>query len=321
MHFLNNRKIFYTLSGSVILLSFLVFFFAPKNFGIDMTGGLQIEYTSSATPSEAQLAEIRDEILTTYTFEGKSVLSDVNVYLVNTDSIRTDIGLYAEPDKTQAEKRTADVRSKIPQIFSENDVSVTESAFISVGKSFGKFVLDRAIMTLIVCCVGITLYVMFAFRKSIQGMPSSVFGVVTLATLLHDVIVASGVYLLLSMIFPVLKIDTFFVTAILTILGYSINDTIVILDRVRSEYHHRKSTDKRSDKQVFEDSIQISLWRSILTSMTLTLVLIAMLFFGPEALYGFVTLMLLGALIGTYSSIMIAAPLVYDIKMSRKKYD
>lgn len=319
MHFLNNRKTFYTISGTFILFSFVVFFFAPKNFGIDMTGGLQIEYTTAGTmPSETQLATIKEEILKEYTFEGKSVLSEVNVYPVNVNFIRADIGLNAEADKAQAEKRTADVRSKIPEIFTKNDVQVTEASFISVGQSFGKFVLDRAILTLIVCCVGIALYVMFAFRKSIEGMPSSVFGGITLVTLLHDVTIAPAIYLLLSIPFPFLKIDTFFVTAILTILGYSINDTIVILDRVRSEYHHRKSSDKRSDKQVFEDSIQISLWRSILTSMTLTLVLIAMLFFGPEALYGFVTLMLLGTLVGTYSSIMIAAPLVYDIKMLRK---
>ena len=98
-------------------------------------------------------------------------------------------------------------------------------------------------------------------------------------SLTHDIIVASGIYLLLSIVFPILKIDTFFVTAILTILGYSINDTIVILDRVRSEFHNRHISDKRSDKQVFEDSIQMSLGRSILTSMTLALVLVAMLFF------------------------------------------
>jgi len=246
------------------------------------------------------------------------VLSDVNVYPVNTNSIRADIGLNTEEDKQKSETRTADVRKKIPEIFAKNDITVTESSFISVGQSFGKFVLDRAYLTLFFCCVGIALYVMFAFRKSIEGMPSSVFGFITLVTLLHDVTIAPAIYLFLSIPFPFLKIDTFFVTAILTILGYSINDTIVILDRVRSEYHNRKSADKRSDKQVFEDSIQVSLWRSILTSMTLTLVLIAMLIFGPEALYGFVTLMLLGTIIGTYSSIMIAAPLVYDIKMSRK---
>lgn len=78
--------------------------------------------------------------------------------------------------------------------------------------------------------------------------------------------------------------DTFFVTAILTTLGYSINDTIVILDRIRSTYKDKKSHDKRNAKQIFEDSIQVSLRRSLYTSMTLVMVLVSMLFFGPDAL-------------------------------------
>jgi len=259
MHFINQRKIFYTISGVSILLSFVVFFFAPKNLGIDMTGGLQIEYNSQIMPTESTLAEVKKQILDTYVFEGGKVLSDVNVYPVNTSAIRADIGLNIESDKKKSEERTADIRGRVPQIFKDNGVIVTESSFISVGKSFGKFVLDRAYLTLIICCIGITLYVMFAFRKSIEGLPSFVFGGITLGTLLHDVIIATALYLLLSIVFPFLKVDTFFVTAILTIIGYSINDTIVILDRVRSEYHNRKTSDKRSDKQVFEDSVQVSL--------------------------------------------------------------
>ncbi len=125
---------------------------------------------------------------------------------------------------------------------------------------------------------------MFAFRKSIEGTSSFTFGAITLITLLHDVVVAAGIYIALGLIFPGLKVDTFFVTAILTILGYSINDTIVILDRVRANYKDRKSHDKRSDKQIFEDSIQVSLRRSLYTSMMLVIVLVSMLFFGPEAL-------------------------------------
>lgn len=78
--------------------------------------------------------------------------------------------------------------------------------------------------------------------------------------------------------------DTFFVTAILTILGYSINDTIVILDRIRASYRDKKSNDKRTTKQIFDDSINVSLRRSIYTSMTLVIILISMLFFGPDAL-------------------------------------
>ncbi len=125
-------------------------------------------------------------------------------------------------------------------------------------------------------------------------------------------------FIALGMIFPVLKVDTFFVTAILTILGFSINDTIVILDRIRSNYKNKKSGDKRSTKQIFEESIQISLRRSLYTSMTLVIVLICMLFFGPEALIGFTTLMLLGTITGTYSSICLAAPILYDINTAKK---
>jgi preprotein translocase SecF subunit len=187
-----------------------------------------------------------------------------------------------------------------------------------VWQSFGDFVIKRAYLNLIVCFIGIAIYLMFAFRKSIEGTSSFAFGAITLITLLHDVIVASGIYIVLWLIFPDLKIDAFFVTAILTILGYSINDTIVILDRIRATYRDRKWNDKRSRKQIFEDSIQVSLRRSLYTSMTLIMVLVSMLFFGPEALRWFVTLMLLGAIVGTYSSICLAAPLLYDINNSRK---
>jgi preprotein translocase SecF subunit len=130
--------------------------------------------------------------------------------------------------------------------------------------------------------------------------------------------VSSGIFVILGLIFPVLKIDTFFVTAILTILGFSINDTIVILDRIRSNYKAKKSQDQRSSKQIFEESIQVSLRRSLYTSMTLLIVLTCMLLFGPEALVGFTTLMFLGTIVGTYSSICLAAPVLYDINSSKK---
>lgn len=106
-------------------------------------------------------------------------------------------------------------------------------------------------------------------------------------------------------------------TAILTTLGYSINDTIVILDRIRANYRDKKSHDKRPTNQIFEDSVQVSLRRSLYTSMMLVIILVSMLLFGPEALVGFTTLMLLGTLVGTYSSICIAAPILYDINSSK----
>lgn len=317
MRFIAQRKRFYLISGFFFIFSFIVFLFVPKNFGIDMTGGLQIEY-STKTPVETMvLDEVRSDILENYKFEWQSSITDVLIYMVNTDSVRIDIWLTTIDQVAIAQKRTVDIRTAIPEYFKKHNIIVTESKFISVGQSFWKFVIDRAYLTLIVCLVSIVLYLMYAFRHSIEGTSSFTFGAITLVTLLHDIIIAPGIFIFLGLFFPELKIDTFFVTAILTILGYSINDTIVILDRIRATYRDKKSHDKRSTQQIFEDSIQVSLRRSLYTSMTLFIVLVCMLFLWPDSLVGFTTLMLLGTVIGTYSSICIAAPLLYDINSKR----
>lgn len=318
MRFIANRKKFYIFSGILVFLSFLAFFFIPKNYGIDMTGGLQVAYSSENSISQEALDLIREDILNKYLFEGRDIISDVIIYTVNTNDIRMDIGLLSEPDIQIAQTQVTDIRESLPVFFQKQTISVSELSFVSVGKSFGKFVLDRAYLTLTMCLIAITIYLMFAFRKSIEGASSFSFGAITLGTLFYDIVVASGMFIVLGVIFPVLKIDTFFVTAILTILGFSINDTIVILDRIRSNYKNKKAQDKRSTKQIFEESIQVSLRRSFYTSMTLIIVLICMLFFGPDALIGFTTLMLLGTITGTYSSICLAAPILYDINSSKK---
>ncbi len=278
-----------------------------------MTGGLQIEYNVSKPVDAEKLAEIREDILKNYIFDARSVVSDLLVYTVDTSSIRMDVGLVEELDVKKSQKRTEDIRRALPIFFTKHDVTVNESSFVSVGQSFGKFVIDRAYLTLTMCLIAIALYLMYAFRQSIEGTSSFTFGAITLVTLFHDIIIAPGIFILFWLFFPELKVDTFFVTALLTTLGYSISDTIVILDRIRANYKDKKMSDKRSTKQIFEDSIQVSLRRSLYTSMTLVMVLLAMLFFGPSALLGFTTLMLLGAIVGTYSSICIAAPLLYDI--------
>lgn len=279
MQFIASRKKFYAISGLFFLFSFVVFFVVPKNLGIDMTGGIQMEYSSSEVIDQLRLDTIREDIVKNYKFEDTKVINDVLLYSVNGTSLRADIGLSPESDVVKAGNRTADIRKQIPEYFKKSGATVTEASFISVGQSFGQFVINRAYLTLTVCFIAIALYLMYAFRSSIEGTSSFTFGAITLVTLLHDVIIAPGIFILLGLLFPILKVDTFFVTAILTTLGYSINDTIVILDRIRATYRDRKSNDKRSDKQIFEDSIQVSLRRSLYTSMTLVMVLIAMLFF------------------------------------------
>jgi len=318
MRFIANRKKFYIFSWITTLLSVLVFFTVSPNLGIDMTGGLQIEYSAQSPVTPEKLSEVRADIIKNYRYEKTDIFSDVMVYTADGSSIRADIGLKTETDTVRATAKSNDIRARLPDFFKKHNIVVTESSFMSVGKSFWDFVLNRAYLNLIICLFAIALYLMYAFRKSIEGTSSFTFGAITLITLFHDVIVAAGIYIALGVLLPELKVDTFFVTAILTILGYSINDTIVIIDRIRANYKDKRTSDKRSEKQIFEDSIQVSLRRSLYTSMMLVIVLLSMLFFGPEALRGFVTLMLLGTIVGTYSSICLAAPLLYDINSWKK---
>jgi preprotein translocase subunit SecF len=145
MRFLANRKKFYIVSGVLTLLSLVSFFFLPKNYGIDMTGGLQISYSTE-----------------------NQVLPENLESAVNTNDIRMDIGLVAESDIETAQMQVTDIRNVLPSFFKKKDMVVSELSFVSVGNSFGKFVLDRAYLTLTMCLIAIAIYLMFAFRKSIE---------------------------------------------------------------------------------------------------------------------------------------------------------
>lgn len=116
---------------------------------------------------------------------------------MNNNSLRVDIGLNEEKDVRKSQKRTEDMRVALPTFFQKHDVSVSESVFVSVGKSFGKFVIDRAYITLTICLIAIALYLMYAFRQSIAGTSSFTFGAITLVTLLHDIIIAPGIFIVL----------------------------------------------------------------------------------------------------------------------------
>lgn len=128
--------------------------------------------------------------------------------------------------------------------------------------------------------------------------------------------VTFGLYVLTSFFFPEFKIDTFFITAILTVLGYSINDSIVIMDRVRSHLQ-KEGSKKVRFAQIIDDSIHGTMRRSIFTSLTVVLVLVSMFVFGPESIRGFTLALIFGTIVGTYSSICLAAPLLIDV--NRKK--
>jgi len=187
---------------------------------------------------------------------------------------------------------------------------------INIGETFGAYIKNSAIFTLILAIVAISIYIQYAFRGSIAHVSSWPFAVVTGASLVHDIIIAVGLYIIISYFFPEYKIDTFALTAILTTLGYSINDTIVVMDRIRSNLHESKKGVNIAT--TIDNAITSTLTRSLFTSLTILIVLLAMFFFGPSTLHGFMLVLILGTIVGTYSSVCIAAPLLYDIIKSKR---
>lgn len=193
-----------------------------------------------------------------------------------------------------------------------SSVKVTMSRYINVGESFGDYIKKTAYITLALVILAISLYISYTFRGSIEGFSSFSFASVTAISLFHDVIITFGLYLIASSFFPEFKIDTFFITAMLTVLGYSINDTIVVMDRIRSNL--RLPENKKKDfGTVINNSVNNTMTRSIYTSFTIFIVIVVMFFFGPESIKGFILTLIFGTIVGTYSSIAIAAPLLYDI--------
>ena len=165
----------------------------------------------------------------------------------------------------------------------------------------------------------ILLFIAFAFRKVSQPVSSWVYGLIALVTLLHDVIVPVGFFAALGHFFGA-EVDTLFVTAILTILGFSIHDTIVVFDRVRENLAINK---ERNRKEPFEDTagraLNQTFVRSVNTSLTVLLTLLILYFLGPASTEIFALTLLVGIIAGTYSSIFLATPLLVWVEKRRSK--
>jgi preprotein translocase subunit SecF len=166
------------------------------------------------------------------------VINDINVYgIAGTTSFIVEAG-FKKLDGVSAvdlEKAKASfTKSLTDKLATIEQGKVTQSRYVNVGESFGAYIKKSGYITLTLAIIMIAIYIAYAFRGSIPGMSSWPFALVTGVSLVHDVIVAFGLYVFASYFFPEFKIDTFFMTAMLTILGYSINDTIVVMDRIRS---------------------------------------------------------------------------------------
>ena len=184
-----------------------------------------------------------------------------------------------------------------------------EKNFSSIGPTIGSDLRRRSVWAMILVLVGISIFVTWAFRKVSEPVRSWKYGVVTLITLFHDVSIPIGMLAFLGW-WQGIEIDTNFIVALLVVMGFSVHDTIVVFDRIRENLLINRGKDVPLSS-IINQSVRDTLARSINTSLTLIFILAALLFFGPPSLFFFILVILVGTVVGTYSSIFVASPILY----------
>lgn len=308
---LEKRRIYFIVSGFLFILSLGMFLFSQLNFWIDMTGWTQAEFTYNTYDFNLEEVNSEAQIGADHINLNGNIINTVNTYKVTGEDVFiVEAGFSRSIPEEDLEAYKIGYKQQLETNY-ERIWDIELSSYTNIWASFGDYIKNTAKLTLLIAIIGIALYIAYAFSGAVGGITSLSFAAITLVTLFHDVVISSGFYVLASQFFPQFQIDTFFITALLTILGYSINDTIVIFDRIRSNLKNFGGKGKDL-KEIIELSISESLTRSIYTSLTLTFVLVCILVLGPESISGFTLTMLFGTLVGTFSSIFIASPLLYE---------
>lgn len=287
MDIIKHRYVFLSISGLVIAAAFLAVVLWGLNLGIDFRGGslMEVEF-----PGERPSA---DEI--------RFLLRDLDLGNVS-----------VQPTGEQgAILRFRHVNERFHQealaaLVGSGDAVVTEHRFETIGASIGEELKRRSLIALAVAIGVIVLYVAWSFRHVSKPVSSWKYGIVAVIALVHDVIIPTGVFAALGK-FGQLEIDAFFISALLTILGFSVHDTIVVFDRIRENLSEKT---EQSFSEVVARSIRQTFTRSLNTSLTSFIVLAAIFFFGGATLRFFSLALMIGVLVGTYSSLFLASPLL-----------
>ncbi|HJN84835.1 MAG TPA: protein translocase subunit SecF [Patescibacteria group bacterium] len=285
MQIIQRRKTWFAISGTMVAISIILLATLGLKLNIDFTGGslLEVEYTEE----RVDIAEIRQSVEEAGFVEGSVQPTDERGLLVR--------------QVTLSEDRHQELLSVL-----KTHGELEEMRFDSIGPVIGEELQRKSFVALGLIFLSIILYVAFAFRKVSRYIKSWKYGVLTIVAALHDIFIPLGVFALLGH-FTGATVGTAFVAALLTILGYSVNDSIVVFDRVRENL----IADGDSH---FEDTVNKSVTqtiaRSINTTVTTLLALVAIYIFGGETVKDFVLVLIIGIGVGAYSSVFLASPLL-----------
>ena len=301
MFIIKYRKIFYSISALLVGASIFVIVFYGLNLGIDFTGGAltEISYPDKIVDLDLVKEGLNKLELGNYTLQK----AGENGVLLRTKNL------------------TEEERLSVMSVLSQGGTfKIEEKRFNSIGPVIGEELKSKAGWAILLVIIAIILFVAFAFRKvselGRESVSSWKYGLVAILALVHDIIIPTGVFVFLGSFLITYQIDILFVTALLAILGFSVNDTIVVFDRVRENLKDSRSEDF---DEIVGKSLSQTFARSINTSLTTLIVLLLLFFVGGETTKHFALVLSIGVVAGTYSSIFLASPLLVTIQKLQNK--
>ncbi len=297
--FIKYSNVWFVLSGAIMVLAIAALFVWGLKFGIDFTGGSLLEVSFSGTrPDTTAVANTLESL----------DLKD-NVIQKSGDSkliIRTN---YLGEDQHQA------VLKKLRETYTTASSTMQEEQFQTIGGLVSAQLRQRAIWAVILVNLAIIAYVAYAFRKVSRPIASWKYGALAIVALAHDILVVLGAFAVLGH-FLGIEVGIDFVVALLTVLGYSVTDTIVVYDRIRENLLHHNAVDFA---ETVNTGLNDTLMRSINTTLTVLLPLFALLYFGGASIHSFALALFIGMASGAYSSIFIASPLLVTVERWQRR--
>lgn len=299
MKVIENKKIFFIISGVTVGLSLILTAILGLNFGIDFTGGALTEVSYSERP-EKEIIEAR--------------LKTLPIGVFSLRATREDSYILRTRDLEEAERIAVNNALSLGET-----VPMNIERFNSIGPIIGEELKNKALFAMVTVMLAIIFFIALTFRHVSKPVSSFKYGMIAIVALLHDIILPIGLFAILGQFFGA-EVDVLFVMALLAILGYSVNDTIVVFDRVRENLKQNEETNVREDfEKTVGKSLNQTFTRSINTSITTGLVLIFLFIMGGETTKFFALTLLSGVIAGTYSSIFLATPLLVWLNDYQKR--
>jgi len=299
MIIVRHKTAFFLLTAGIVIASLASLSVFGLQFGIDFTGGTlaQVRYDGARPAPEALTRNLQDAGFRNFSL--RETGADGYTFRVQT--------------------LTNEERANLPAYFTNQSATAHIDQLTEIGPTVGAELRNKSLIALSLVLLCILLFIAFAFRKVSEPVSSWIYGLIALVTLVHDVIIPVGFYAALGH-FLGAQVDTLFVTAVLTVLGFSIHDTIVVFDRVRENLRINHEHNKKEPfAETAGRSLNQTFVRSINTSLTVLFTLLVLYFIGPASTRDFALTLLVGIIAGTYSSIFLATPLLVAVEEWRRK--